>query len=233
MIERKPLILNIETATNVCCVALSRGEVVLNSLECKENNAHSKMLNVLIDKVFENTYYNIKELDAVAVSKGPGSYTGLRIGVSSAKGIAYSLDKPLIGVDTLKILAAAARKKYPDCMYLSMIDARRTEVYSSLYDKDSNQIKEISADIVESDIYKDYKGEKIILIGDGAEKCKKYLTDNRYILDKDIYLQAKDMTELAYIKYQKGEFENIAYFEPYYLKEFIAVKSKVKGLYDK
>lgn len=231
MIENKPLILNIETATNVCSVSLTRGDIVLNYLECKEPNAHSKMLAVLIDKIFENTYYSLSEINAVAVSKGPGSYTGLRIGVSMAKGLAYGLGIPLLAIDTLQVLAYKARKKYPDCVYLPMIDARRMEVYTSLFDKDLQPLKEISADIVEEDIYKDSKGEKIILIGDGAKKCKSVLTDDRYVLDDDIYLQAKDMGYLSFEKYKNSDFEDVAYFEPYYLKEFIAIKSKVKGLY--
>ncbi|MBR1626497.1 MAG: tRNA (adenosine(37)-N6)-threonylcarbamoyltransferase complex dimerization subunit type 1 TsaB, partial [Bacteroidales bacterium] len=117
-------------------------------------------------------------------------------------------------------------------VYLPMIDARRMEVYTSLFDKDLNRLKDISADIVEQDIYKDYPYEKIILVGNGSEKCKTVLTDSRYVFDKDIYLSAKDMAQESCTKYNNGEFEDTAYFEPYYLKEFIAVKSKVKGLYD-
>ena len=226
----KPLLLNIETATQVCSVALSKGETVINYMECDIPNSHSKMLAKFISDIFKNTYYGIEELDAVAVSKGPGSYTGLRIGVSAAKGIAYGGDIPLISIDTLGILAFAAWKKYPDCTYLPMIDARRAEVYTALYDKDMNKIRLVSADIVEGDIYSAIKADKIILVGDGAEKCKHYLTDDRYVLDKDIHLSAADMVQMSYNKYCSEDFEDTAYFEPYYLKEFIAIKSKVKGL---
>ena len=232
MIENKPLILNIETATNVCSVALTKGENILNYVECRESNAHSKMLTTLLQDIFYNTYYSISDLDAVAASKGPGSYTALRIGVSSAKGLAYARNIPLIGVETLQVLAFAARKKYPNKYYLPMIDARRMEVYTSLYDSELNQLKSISADIVDRDIYADYAAKEIVLIGDGAEKCKKILTNKRYVLDKDIYLSAADMTTLSYEKFLRKEFEDVAYFEPYYLKEFIAIKSKVKGLYN-
>ncbi|MGP1515471.1 MAG: tRNA (adenosine(37)-N6)-threonylcarbamoyltransferase complex dimerization subunit type 1 TsaB [Bacteroidales bacterium] len=232
VIENIPLVLNIDTATDVCSVALSKGSTVLSSLECRESNAHSRMLAVLIDRLFTNTYFTIGELDAVAVSRGPGSYTGLRIGVSSAKGIAYARNIPLIAVDTLQILALKANKKYKNCLYLPMIDARRMEVYTSLYDSEMNCLKEISADIIDSDIYARYSAEKIILVGDGAKKCKSVLIDERYVLDEEIYLQAKDMVELSYGRYIKKEFEDVAYFEPYYLKEFIAIKSKVKGLYN-
>lgn len=227
----KPLILNIETATNVCSVALARGNNILNYLEVKENNSHSKVLTSLIERAFNNSYYKINELDAIAVSKGPGSYTGLRIGVSSAKGLAYGKGVPLLSVATLLVLAYAARKKHPLKQYMPMIDARRMEVYTSLYDKDLNQRKPISADIIDSDIYKDISADEIILVGDGAKKCKNVLTNPRYVLDEDIYLSAKDMVELSYQKYCSQDFEDVAYFEPYYLKEFIAVKSKVKGLY--
>lgn len=232
MEDRKPLILCIETATNVCSVALIRGDVSINSLECKENNAHSKMLATLTQKVFENTYFSMQELSAVAISRGPGSYTGLRIGASMGKGIAFGLNIPLIAVDTLQILAKAMQEKYPNCTYLPMIDARRMEVYSCLYNENLNPLKEISADIVESDLYERFEAQKIILAGDGAEKCKQVLTHSRYILDKDIYLQAKYMKDFVFEKYKKNVFENTAYFEPYYLKNFIAIKSKVKGLYN-
>lgn len=231
MIAKIPLILNIETATNVCSVALTKGSSVLSCLESKEKNAHSKMLAILIDKLFQNTYYTIDELDAVAVSKGPGSYTGLRIGVSSAKGIAYAKDIPLIGVDTLQILALSANQRHPNCMYLPMIDARRMEVYTSIYNSEMKCVKNISADIIDGDIYTDYSSEKIILVGDGAKKSKQVLTNDRYVLDEEIYLRAKDMALLSSEKYNNKEFEDVAYFEPYYLKEFVAIKSKVKGLY--
>lgn len=232
MIAKIPLILNIETATNVCSVALTKGNTVLSALESKEKNAHSKMLAILLEKLFKNTYYTMDELDAVAVSKGPGSYTGLRIGVSSAKGVAYAKDIPLIAVNTLQILALTASRKYKNCLYLPMIDARRMEVYTSIYDNQMNCLKPISADIIEGDIYTNYPSEKIILIGDGAEKSKQILQDERYILDDKIYLQAKNMALLSFEKYNRKEFEDVAYFEPYYLKEFVAIKSKIKGLYN-
>lgn len=232
MMNDKPLILNIETATNICSVALCKGDVVINYIQSSQDNAHSKMLAVFIESVFNNSYYKMEELDAVAVSKGPGSYTGLRIGVSSAKGLAYAKDIPLISIDTLLILAWAARNKHPKAMYMPMIDARRMEVYTALYDDCLRQVKNISADIVDKDIYSDIKAKEIILLGDGALKCKEYLTDSRYVLDKDISLSAKYMAALSYKKYKDKAFEDVAYFEPYYLKEFIAIKSKVKGLYN-
>ncbi|MBP3253757.1 MAG: tRNA (adenosine(37)-N6)-threonylcarbamoyltransferase complex dimerization subunit type 1 TsaB [Bacteroidales bacterium] len=233
MREKEPLIINIETAAAVCSAALTKGETVLNYVECTTPNAHSQMLTLLLEKVFLNTYYSMGEADAVAVSKGPGSYTGLRIGMSSAKGIAYALDIPLICIDTTLILAQAARQKYADSVYMPMIDARRMEVYTALYDKDLNTLRKISADIVNEDIYASIPADRIILAGDGAAKCKAVLTDSRYVLAQDVYLCAKHMAHLSSKFYKEKKFESVAYAEPYYLKEFIAVKSTVKGLYDK
>lgn len=229
----KPLILSLETAAGLCSVALSQGEDLLFSLQSEEKNSHSQMLPLLIEKIFSLYGENIrKDLDAVAVSKGPGSYTGLRIGVSSAKGLAYALNIPLISVETLKILAFRAMTLYPDMLYLPMIDARRMEVYSALYDSDFNCLKEISADIIESDIYKEYqKDKKIAVIGDGAQKCKSVLNNGFYIYDDNVSLHAEYMCGIALSKYKNGDFEDKAYFEPYYLKDFIAKKSSVKGLY--
>ncbi|MCF0210325.1 MAG: tRNA (adenosine(37)-N6)-threonylcarbamoyltransferase complex dimerization subunit type 1 TsaB [Bacteroidales bacterium] len=233
MIKDKPLILSIETATNICSVALSYGENILAYEECREQNSHSKMLSVLIEKLFKYTYYSLQEIDCVAVSKGPGSYTGLRIGVSTAKGIAYGLSVPLISVETLQILAYSSMQKYPDCCYMPMIDARRMEVYTAMYDKDFNVLKPISADIIDKDLYTSlHKDRKIVLCGDGAEKCKDILNNEIYIYDLATELSAKDMIHIATKKFEAKDFEDTAYFEPYYLKEFVAQKSHVKGLYD-
>ncbi len=230
---QQPLILSIETATGVCTVALNRGEDLLLHKESDLPNSHSQMLSLLIEDIFREYGNDIrKDLDAVAVSKGPGSYTGLRIGVSSAKGLAYGLNIPLISVDTLFLIAFASKKKYPDSFYLPMIDARRMEVYSAIYDDSLNIIKDISADIIESDIYNMYhKDKKIIVAGDGAAKCKEVLSNDAYMFDESIALDAKYMGAIACKKYNKKEFEDKAYFEPYYLKDFIAKKSTVKGLY--
>lgn len=230
---KEPLILNIETATDVCSVCLSKGNEVVLYKESLVANSHSKMLSLLIDEILKEKELKVKDLSCIAVGKGPGSYTGLRIGVSSAKGLAYGADIPIVSVDTLMILAHKAREKYKDMMYMPMIDARRMEVYTAIYDKDFNVIKPISADVVESDLYEDYlqKG-KIVVVGTGSEKCKEVLTDSNYIFDNTIRLCAKDMIEFSNEKYKNKDFEDVAYFEPYYLKEFIAAKPHVKGLYD-
>lgn len=230
----QPLILSIETATEICSVVLSKGNQIICQKTSIELNSHSKLLASFIEEVFISCGKDLrKELDAVAVSKGPGSYTGLRIGVSSAKGLAYALDVPLIAVDTLQILAFRAKEKYPDCLYLPMIDARRMEVYSAIYDENLNLIKDISADIIDKDLYEDYhnKDKKIIVVGNGASKCKEVLSKDIYVYDDTIQLNAEYMSLIAQEKYNKADFEDVAYFEPYYLKDFIAKKSIVKGLY--
>lgn len=230
---QEPLILNIETATGICSVSLSKGENLLLYKESKEPNSHSQKLSLLIEEMFSDYDGNIrKDLNAIAVSKGPGSYTGLRIGVSSAKGLAYGLNIPLISVDTLLLIAFESKQKYPKSYYLPMIDARRMEVYSAIYDEELNILKDISADIIESDIYEMYhKDRKIIVAGDGAEKCRQVLNNDIYVFDGSLTLNAKCMGAIAFQKYKKGDFEDRAYFEPYYLKDFIAKKSTIKGLY--
>ncbi|MDO5759825.1 MAG: tRNA (adenosine(37)-N6)-threonylcarbamoyltransferase complex dimerization subunit type 1 TsaB [Bacteroidota bacterium] len=230
---KSPLILSIETATDICSVALAKGEKILCTKTSTEPNSHSKLLATFIQEVFANYGDSLrKDLNAIAISKGPGSYTGLRIGVSSAKGLAYALDIPLIAIDTLKILAHRAKIKYNDCYYLPMIDARRMEVYTALYDENMNVLKDISADIIEGDLYENYhRDKKIVVVGNGASKCKEILSKDIYIFDGDINLNAEYMTWLALDKYNNKEFEDTAYFEPYYLKDFIAKKSVVKGLY--
>lgn len=229
----KNLILSIETSTNICSVCLSLDEDIVAYRENKEKNAHSRMLSIMIENLFKQTKYEIKDLKIVAISKGPGSYTGLRIGVSTAKGIAYGLDIPLISVDTLKILASACREKYSNYAYMPMIDARRMEVYCAIYDKELKEIKKISADIVDENLYDEYiKDNNIIIIGDGAEKCRDVLKNKRFVFDNEISLSASNMPKLVMEKLKNEQYEDVAYFEPYYLKQFIAVKSHVKGLYD-
>ena len=230
---QEPLILNIETATGLCSVSLSKGEGLLLYKESVEPNSHSQKLSWLIEEIFSDYGKDIRrDLNAVAISKGPGSYTGLRIGVSSAKGLAYGLNIPLISVDTLFLIAFVSKQRYPNSCYLPMIDARRMEVYSAIYDENLNPLKAISADIVESDIYNMYhKDKKIIVAGDGAEKCRQVLNDDIYVFDENLTLNAKYMGIISSQKYKAREFEEIAYFEPYYLKDFIAKKSIIKGLY--
>ncbi len=229
-----PLILLIETSTQICSVAIAKNKKIIAKREIDIPNAHSSKLSLLIEEVIKDAEITYKELSAIAVSKGPGSYTGLRIGVSSAKGFAYALDIPLIGIETLRILYKGVERKYPNSNTVAMIDARRMEVYSSIYDEKGNVIKDISADIIDEGIYDKYLvGEKdFVFVGDGAEKSMNSFRDNKNIrFDSEIHLTADLMAELAFEKYENKDFEDVAYFEPYYLKNFVAAPSRVKGLY--
>ena len=228
-----PLILLLETATSICSCALALGEQVVAYRQSDIPNAHSKCLSVMIDDLFKQSQYDYSDLSCVAVSKGPGSYTGLRIGVSTAKGVCYALKLPLISIDTLSILAFAAHKRFEHCLALPMIDARRMEVYCAIYDSDFNIIKPVSAEIIEGNIFDQYikQTDKVVICGDGAAKCKSVLANKNYIFAEEILLSSKDMSAMAYKKFINKDYEDLAYFEPYYLKDFIAAPSHIKGLY--
>jgi len=221
------LILAIETATKNCSVALFENDKLL---QLKEYNSaeysHSEQLTLFIKEVINKTKVNLKAIDGIAVSKGPGSYTGLRIGVSTAKGLCYSLEIPLIAVSTLRAMSFAILKKRGYKFYCPMIDARRTEVFSSIYDQKNNEVREIRADIVESDTYAEFLKEKVLFFGDGALKCKMIINHpNAHFID-GIFPSAKDMGILAFKKYINKDYEDIAYFDPYYLKDFVSGSKK-------
>lgn len=230
------LILIIETATEVCSVALAFNGELLSIRESDSLNSHSAKVALYIDEVLKEAGKMPKDLDAVAVSKGPGSYTGLRIGVSSAKGLCYALNIPLISVDTLKSMCfeVVSNNNIEDSSFLCpMIDARRMEVYSAFYSVDIKVIRDVQADIVEEDTYKNYlDNQKVYFFGNGALKCKDVLGkhQNSVFID-NVTLSAKGMIEIAERKFDSKEFEDAAYFEPFYLKDFIAAKPVVKGLY--
>jgi tRNA threonylcarbamoyladenosine biosynthesis protein TsaB len=232
-----PLILNIETSSDVCSAGLSENGKIVSLKETDEPNSHSRLLTILINDIFTENNINISSIDAVAVSKGPGSYTGLRIGVSVAKGICYALDKPLIAVDTLKCLAINIYENYllkssveidkNDLLICPLVDARRMEVYTALYNLNLEVHKGVSAVIINSDSFKDVLSKKHILFGGtGAEKCKKIIYHPNAIFVDNIYASANYMTSLSYISFNFKHYENTAYFEPFYLKEFIAGKPK-------
>lgn len=226
-------ILNIETATQICSVALSKGNEVLAVRQSDEKNAHSKNINIFIEKVFSASGVKAADLSAIAVSKGPGSYTGLRIGVSSAKALCYALDKPLISVGTLQSMALGmAITKQEEALYCPMIDARRMEVYTAVYDAVNNMIKEVEAKIIDEHSFDDLlKEHKTWFFGDGAAKCQELLKNHpNACFDKDFKPSASYMANIALQKFHKKEFEDVAYFEPFYLKDFIAGKPRVKGL---
>ena len=224
------MILNIETATEICSVSIAKEGKILALKENTEGLQHAKLLTVFIDEIFKENDISIKDLDAVAVSKGPGSYTGLRIGVSAAKGIAYAGNLPLIAISTLKAMAfgIASQNRFSENTWLCpMIDARRMEVYSAFFDLDNKQQVDIGANIIDEQSFTNILQErKVVFFGNGAEKCKKaIISPNAQFLD-DIICSAKNMVELSYLAYQNKQFEDVAYFEPFYLKDFIATVPK-------
>jgi len=217
------IILHIETSTNVCSVALSENGRCLFSKSNAEGMNHAALLSVFIAEALEVLKSNEKKLDAVAVSSGPGSYTGLRIGVSTAKGLCYGYGIPLIAVSTLEVLTAQALQSVLDqnVLYCPMIDARRMEVYAAFYNADMEIKREISADIIDSDSYADMLDKQpVYFFGNGAEKCKSTLTHpNARFIDNLVPL-AENMISFAEKAFADNNFVDVAYFEPFYLKEF-------------
>ncbi len=219
------LFLLIETATKSCSVALAlESKIIACKEEVNQQYSHAEKLNIFIEELFKNTKYSIKDLDAVAVSKGPGSYTGLRIGVSTAKGFCYALGIPLISVSTLKAMAFGMAQKVESDLYSPMIDARRMEVYNAFYDNSNNEIRGVQADIIDEKSCQKELEKKVLFFGDGAEKCKKIITSSNATYVDNIYPTSKDMLATTVAKFAKKDFEDIAYFEPYYLKDFVAGK---------
>ena len=217
------IILNIETATKNCSVSLSKnGKTIFFKEHADQGYSHAEKLHVFIDQVIKECQINISEINAVAVSKGPGSYTGLRIGVSAAKGLCYALNIPLIAVDTLEILANQVQKK--DGLIVPMLDARRMEVYSAIFNNDLEKISETKAEILSTESYAEIN-EKIYFVGDCQEKCQTVLTKNNFeFLPEIVYPSANEMSKLSYQKFENKQFEDVAYFEPFYLKDFLLTK---------
>jgi len=217
------LILHIETATKVCSVALSSNGELACIREFKDNGyAHGEQLTILIQKVLDIQGITTTDLSAVSVSAGPGSYTGLRIGVSTAKGLCYALNIPLISVDTLQAMAEVARIVYPDSNLCPMIDARRMEVFSLITNFDADILKPLSADVLDENSYSDF--EPFVCFGDGAQKVQELWGERRIAFDLELEPSAKGQIHLAYEKFLNKEFEDVAYFEPAYLKEFYQAK---------
>lgn len=230
------LILCIETGTNICSAALSHNGALLSLRESEEGRDHAQKLASFIDELFRENDIDAEELDAVAVGMGPGSYTGLRIGTSVAKGICYGADKPLIGISSLKSLAMVAVEDYnagiiecgpiEEMLLCPMIDARRMEVYSAIYDSSGDELLPVAARIIDEDSLSDFMPEKQMLIfGGGAFKCREVMK-RQGLVYASVAPSARGMAALADYKFQNGEFEDIAYFEPFYLKEFVAGVSK-------
>jgi tRNA threonylcarbamoyladenosine biosynthesis protein TsaB len=229
------LILCIETATPVCSVALVCDGLVIHSLHSIQKNAHSVMLNVFIDELMKTGGYSFNQLDAVAVSKGPGSYTGLRIGVSTAKGFCYALGLPLIAPGTLEVMAAGflQQSELPaGALLCPMIDARRMEVYAAVFDDKLNKIRETDAVVMNEETFGDLPDDcQVYFFGDGASKCSELIAakPNWHLAD-DFLISAGQMAAIASTCFSENKFEDVAYFEPFYLKDFVAAKANVKGL---
>ncbi|WP_417601239.1 tRNA (adenosine(37)-N6)-threonylcarbamoyltransferase complex dimerization subunit type 1 TsaB [Owenweeksia hongkongensis] len=224
------LILSIETSTKNCSVALAEnGEVISLKEETSDQYIHSEKLHLFIQECMSTAGRELKELSAVAVGKGPGSYTGLRIGVSAAKGLCYALSIPLISEDGLTILAKDLLSKNEIAkneLIMPMIDARRMEVYSTGFDAQGSALNPIEAMVIE-EVTSLYSGHsKIHLLGDGSFKCKDVLSDSRYVYHNLEYPSVAALTPIAQAKFENKDFEDMAYFEPFYLKDFIAGKPK-------
>lgn len=224
-------ILHIETSTNVCSVAVSHDGTVVYDKDDFSGPNHAEKLGVFVDEALSFIDQSLLTLDAVAVSSGPGSYTGLRIGVSMAKGICYGRDAKLISIPTLELLCVPVLLGHDeiedDALLCPMLDARRMEVYAGIWNRALKPIREISADIVTAETYKDYLNEHpVYFFGNGASKCMETIaSDNAHLID-NIHPLARNMMPLAEQRFNKGMFEDVAYFTPSYLKDYVAIKPK-------
>src|SRR5574344_1524592 len=221
-------ILHIETSTDVCSVAVSNGGTCIFEKEDHSGHNHAVKLGVFVDEALSFADNHAVPLDAVAVSCGPGSYTGLRIGVSMAKGICYGRNLPLIGLPTLEVLCVPVllyHELSDDALLCPMIDARRMEVYSAVYDRALNVIRKVGADVIDENSYQEYldKGP-VYFFGNGALKCKDKIVHPNARFLENIYPLASNMSPLSEKALAKEDFKDVAYFEPFYLKEFIATK---------
>ncbi len=231
------LILNIETATRLCSVALAKDTNIISMNESFEDKSHAANLSVFIRKVLDEQNLSVKDLDAIATGSGPGSYTGLRIGVSTAKGLAYGAKIPLISVSTLETMFYVAlkilRKDNPDMLqdetaiFCPMIDARRMEVYMAMFDASGNRLENDRAMVINHTSFTELLNNHIIVFfGSGASKCREVLSHkNAYFMD-NVYPSASVMAQLSLKYFHDKRFEDIAYFEPFYLKDFIATTKR-------
>ncbi len=232
------LILNIETASTVCSVSLAKDGDLLTFKEQNGDYSHSENLTLFIQEICRQADIKLSAIDAIAVSKGPGSYTGLRIGVSTAKGLCYSLNKPLIAINTLEHLSLSVSKNFklhPDSymnsaiptLYCPMLDARRMEVYCAVYDSLNKEVIPTAAEIIDEHSFINLlKENRVVFFGDGSTKCKEILFVNKNALFiDDVTLSAKNMILLSENAFINKQFEDVAYFEPFYLKDFMVGKS--------
>lgn len=222
-------ILCIDTATDICTVSIFEGDKCLSFRDSKEDRSHAVQLAVFIDEVLKEKNLEVADLDAVAVSKGPGSYTGLRIGVSTAKGLCYGAGIPLIAVSTLQAMCYGVSEEFKvkhslkDYYFCPMLDARRMEVYTSIFNPDFSEVKPISAEIIEDKSFQEQLEKKhMVFFGNGAEKTKLHIRHSNAIFYDSFFHSSKNMASITFEKFSSQQFEDIAYFEPFYLKDFVA-----------
>ena len=219
------LILGIETATKNCSVALFKDSKLIAEKEhVSDGYTHAEQLNLFIKEVVGSANITLTEIEAVALSMGPGSYTGLRIGTSTAKGLCYALEIPLLAISTLQAMAFGMAENESSAVYCPMIDARRMEVFSALFDENNKEIRGVQADVVDEQTYTNFFKNEVLFFGDGALKCKEIINHKNAKFIEGINPSAKNLGILANAKFENKDFEDVAYFEPYYLKDFVAGK---------
>ncbi|MBP3482241.1 MAG: tRNA (adenosine(37)-N6)-threonylcarbamoyltransferase complex dimerization subunit type 1 TsaB [Alistipes sp.] len=232
------VILCIETGTDICSVGIARDGELISLRESSEGRDHARKVGVFVDELFRQTGIAADDIDAVAVGKGPGSYTGLRIGVSFAKGLCYGLRKPLIAVGSLDALVQVAREDYEagiididgweQAKLCPMVDARRMEVYAQVFDSSGKSLTDVVAEVVDKDSFAVWrKSDRFVIFGNGAAKCADVLPDVSFVA---VSPSARGIAPLAQRAFDRGDFEDIAYFEPFYLKDFVVTTSKKKLL---
>lgn len=234
------LILCIETGTDVCSVGIAKDGELISLRESSEGRDHAKKVALFVDELLHETEFRPEDLDAVAVGKGPGSYTGLRIGVSFAKGLCFGLEKPLIAIGSLDALTAVAREDYEagiididnweSAILCPMVDARRMEVYAQRFNSKGEHLSDVSAEIITEESFAEERKsthEPFVIFGNGAKKCESTLANAHFI---DITPSARGLARLSQEAYNRGDFEDVAYFEPFYLKDFVVTTSKKRLL---
>ncbi len=219
------VLLFIDTSTKICSVGITKnGNQVALKETGDEQFEHGEKITLLIQDCLKEANLEMKELSAVCITSGPGSYTGLRIGASTAKGICYGLDIPLIAIDALYSLGVQATQKHPEKNICAMIDARRMEVFSAIYDANNNELKPISADVLDEHSYAEFK--ELVVVGDGATKCQDIWNERGFIFDLEIKSSVTGMYQKGNEFFKTQKFEDVAYFEPFYLKEFFSTQKK-------
>lgn len=222
------IILNIETATKSCSVSIAdKGKVLAIKTLNNGQYSHAEVLHPFIETLVKEANVFSSDIAAIAVSKGPGSYTGLRIGVSAAKGLCFAYNVPLIAIDTLTSLSHAITVESGSI--IPMIDARRMEVYASVFDNNHKNIRATQAEVINENSFSEYLDQGLVyFLGDGAQKCKAVITHNNAVFIENKHPSAEEMASLSYAKYKKNDIEDVAYFEPFYLKDFIVIPEKKK-----